>query len=249
MFRFVGEDTKREQAIALYRVPPLPGDKFSYAGVVCGTMVALDFGASTDQKNSELVEVVVNVTLLMEGVTAHDALKGLAFARRFAEAERVQFDCPALLSGGDLESKGRRPLTAEVQEIWELGATVAGALACLEDRDGVSRGIPASIAQRDVAMADVILQLLTYGEIRAVVTDSDFEAPIPVPGTLEADPADFKCFRVPVPDIAGHPSGLTVEHSIEGATPVELIQAPSGAIRLRCRIDDGEGAIVMRLVA
>ncbi|MFZ1153938.1 MAG: hypothetical protein WAN93_03430, partial [Solirubrobacteraceae bacterium] len=209
---FSGEEVV--QPLTLYRVPELPGDSVSYAGAYHGAVLLLN--STTDRPSKEQnvwVDGGIEVTLFMDGEHAIKALRGLGFARAFGEADRVWFECPGLLPEGGIGSEGRTPPNPHADEVWRVATVLAAALAELEKRDGLPRPMPKAMGERQLALADTVLQLLSDGEIRAPF-EGTLDAPLPADTDLQADPQSLLRFTAPLPELCGQPT-LTVEQSIE----------------------------------
>jgi hypothetical protein len=242
---FSGEEVV--QPLTLYRVPELPGDSISYAGAYHGAVLSLD--STTDRPSGEQnvwVEGGIDVTLFMDGEHAINAFRCLGFARAFGQADRVWFECPGLLPEGGIGSEGRTPPNAHAEEVWQVAAVLAAALAELEKRDGLPRPMPTGIKERELALADTVLLLLSDGEIRAPF-EGTLDVPLPADTDLHADPQSLLRFTAPLPELCGHPT-LTVEQSIGGAGAQEVVRAASGAPRLRCQATNGQALFVTRLI-
>ncbi len=235
------------QPLTLYRVPELPGDALSYAGAYHGTVLALNLAGERDADREDVhFDGGIDVTLFMETESAADAVRGLGFARAFGQADRVLFECPGLLPEGGVGSAGRTPPAPGAEKVWQVAAIVAGALAELEKRDGRGRTIPSTTNNRELVLAETVLQLLHDGELRIPCVGT-FEAPLPADTDPQTNPGSLLRFTAPLPDLCGHPT-LTVEQRIEGATAIEVVQADGRAPRLRCQACEGQALLLTRRV-
>lgn len=108
--------------------------------------------------------------------------------------------------------------------------------------------MPSGVSPHDRAIAEIALKLLACGAICGPVS-GEFEVPTPPGTTAEADPDALMRFEAPLPSLAGQRTRLVVEQAIEGAVPVRLVRADTGTVRLLCRAESDDAAIVMRLGA
>lgn len=239
------------RSVLLYRVPPLLGDSISYAGMVNGTVLALDLREDPTAvevgEGEERMVGMLGITLYLEGERAENALRGLAFAGAFEQAERIHFECPGLLPDGGISSDGQAPAEAHARRIWAAAALIASALAGLDRRDGGTRTIPATVTPQDQALTEVVLHLLVNGECRTSAT-REFEAPIPATADSDADPGAWMRFETSLPALCGQETGMRVEQSILNATPLRVVQTKPGAMRLVCRADDDGATILTQLL-
>ena len=86
--------------------------------------------------------------------------------------------CPRAAS----DRRGRTPPNAHAEEVWQVAAVLAAALAELEKRDGQPRPMPTGMEERELALADTVLLLLSHGEVRA-----PFEGTLDVPLPADTD--------------------------------------------------------------
>jgi hypothetical protein len=146
-----------------------------------------------------------------------------------------------------VNSRGCFPASDESNEIWARAVHLSEALRLLEDRDGKARLLPGAMTAQDAVIAELVRNLLTFGEVR-VPAAGEFEVPLP-PGThRDSDPEALTQFEAPLPALCVGATGLIVEQSIEDALPLELVETRPGVFRLRCRAQRDTAAIVMRLV-
>lgn len=242
---FAGEQVI--QPLMLYRVPELPGDAVSYAGTYHGTVLALNLAsyAGSDEVDVQF-DGGIDVSLFMESESATDAVRGLGFARAFGQAEQVLFECPGLLPDGGVGSEERTPPAPAAEQIWEVAAMMAGTLAELEKRDGLTRTMPVTVGRPELVLAETVLQLLHDDELRIPCTGK-FDAPLPADTDPEADPASLIRFTAPLPDLCGAPT-LTVEQRVEGAVATEVVRDDGRAPRLRCEASEERALIITRRV-
>lgn len=239
------------QSLALHMVPPLAGDSISYAGMVGGTMLALNLREDPQAlelgDGEERIVGFVAITLFLEGQSAEAALRGLAFAGAFEQANGVHFDCRGLLPDGGIASDGPAPAQADARSIWRAAARIASALAGLNRRDGGARRMPATVTPQDGALTELVLHLLVNGEYRAAAS-GEFEAPIPSTADPDGDPAEWTRFETTLPDLCRQPTGMRIEQAIIDAVPARIRRTGPGAMRLVCRAAEGGAAIRTRLL-
>lgn len=231
------------QDVTLYRIPELPGDRASYGGSIGGTILMLDLRPVHD---SDDVEFTFSARALFDDESPEQALRGLAFARAFAEADTAHFVCDELLPRNGLTTQKHGAVEQQMIEALQANAIVAMGLKELELRDPRGRTMPTSITPRDVMVALTVLELYRHGEAREEVDEPEFEAPLPPEAKLEDELAKWISFEWELPDIGGQPTRLAVTHAIEGATALRLAPGPGGDLVLVCR-NDGNASMVMRL--
>jgi hypothetical protein len=248
-----GRHAKQAEVIPLYRVPANPGASESWAGGVGGCIVAFDLRpyGGPDLEGAEdgdvAVELIMSVSISIDGERPAQAIAGLGFARALGAADGVLLDCPGLLPADGIDVGGLPAPNEGATEVWEAGVDIATALGLLNRRDGVDRRIPSGLTERDRAIARQVQALLMGDGVRARM-GGEFEVGLP-PGT---DPAGDRSSLLrtvrPMPDLSGQPTNLDVEQIVVGAEALEAVEREGKPPALRCRPIDGEAEIVMRAV-
>lgn len=240
------------EVIAMYRVPEEPGADIAYAGAVGGAILAIDVFPAEQGRgkgDDKWVECTLTVTLAVHGETARDALRGLGFAQAFGAAEDLHFSCPGLLPDEGYDIHGQLPLGEEEAATWEVAAKIALALDGLQLRDGLARHMPEAVDARDVARAELILHLLQDDEVAVEVgADTEFPAPLPPEAKSDDDPSDWLTCTAELPPFLGQPTALTVNQTVENATPLRIEATPRGSLALICKAGTAGASIVMRTV-
>lgn len=191
----------------------------------------------------------LGVVLYSAGEVAQDALLGLAFAQAMKQASQVIVQCPGLLpSEGLAITTGESTPDAGAQEIWEISARLALAMASLTDRDGVVRVMPETTSHADVELANIVLRLLTEGQV-VVQATGIFEAPLPSVAATSDVPTDWLVWAGVLPSLCGVPTNLTVQQTLEGAKPLAIIEPAPGVRRLRCEADQAGARMILELVS
>jgi hypothetical protein len=239
------------ELVEIYQVPPLPGARLAYAGAVGGAVVAIDVRDAEPPETAGKTEVVgwvealFSVTLAVQDESVGDAMRGLGFARAFGVADRMHFHCPGLLPPAGYDVDGQVPMEREAAEIWEVAATIAAALDGLQRRDGHTRRMPVAVRPGDFVRAQQALKLLREGEIR-VDAGERFQVALPPTARLADDLDRWQRIVAELPPIAGQPTGLQVEQTVEGAEPFRITNTEHGTLALAYRSTRGGAQIVRR---
>jgi hypothetical protein len=239
----------RPQPFTLYRVPALPADTLAYAGALGGVVLSFDLRLGGDRKDigpeAFDVEMTIGLTLHLQDEVAGNALRGLGYAHAFGVAEHVHMTCAGLLPPDGIEWDGGTPADDHAEEIWTVAATLATALAGLNDRDGGQRRMPSSVTDRDMACAELVLALLSDGEVH-VPARGEFEVPLPREAAASSnDPPLLMTVTTMLPPLAGEPSRAEVVQEVRGANALRLVDRPNGKSALVCR-SRGDASIVYR---
>jgi hypothetical protein len=239
----LGETTALEE-VQLHRIPELPGVRVSWGGSVCGAILLIDLRPVGEGDDVEIVCSVVNG---FAGETPERALHGVGFLRAFAAAGSTHLKCDGLLNPGGVDIESVGDPESESQQGLIATAFVAAALAQLELRDPRGRKMPVALSWHDVETAMLVLELFQTGESRDAITETDneFEVPVPIDAQPTDDPQRWMQFATALPSIVGHPT-LSIEVSVEGASPLRIGDADDGQRVLVCR-NDGGAVVVMRL--
>lgn len=242
-----------DERIAMYRVPPLPGANLAYAGAVGAAVLAIDVHEPerppTDgaARGGRWVECSFAITLAVQDEPVGDVLRGLGFARAFGDSDRLHFDCPGLLPAAGYDVDGQVPMEPQAEEVWEVAATVAAALEALQQHDGRRRRMPEAVRPGDLARAWTVLHVLQDGEMR-VDASGEFLVALPRIATLDDDPVSWLRIRAELPPIAGQPTGLQVEQTVEGAVPIGITRTEHGTLALAYRAGKNGARIVMHAI-
>jgi hypothetical protein len=249
--RFTADGSHFMRTIALYQVPPLPGDEVSYAGVVNGTMLALNLRTRPSTLKLDVGEEQmigqISIASYSASLPSEDALAGLAFVAALTRADVVRFDCPKLFPS-DGVAVDTRPLAGPTQmDVVARGIRIAAALVELSRRDGVDRKMPEAVGPRDFAVAEFVLGLLLNDGCRTRFT-GDFEVPLPPSAKPDDRPEDWMRFTTLLSGIADQPTNLTVQHSILNAVPLRIISASGTHVKLACPAAPTGAAMIARVV-
>lgn len=238
------------ETMLMHRVPAEPAATIAYAGAVGGAVLAIDVCPSADSRaegDGHWVECTFSITLAIHGEPVRDALRGLGFARAFGSADHLHFACPDLLPADGYDVHGRFPLGSQEAEIWEVAAKIALALEGLQGRDGVERWMPEEVDERELARAEVVLHLLRDEAITMpTAAASEFRVPLPPEAKLDDPPARWVSFTAELPPLAGQPTRLRAQQTVEAARPLRIEHTERGPLALVCQAHAAGSPIVVR---
>ncbi|MDQ2630673.1 MAG: hypothetical protein M3Y75_06835 [Actinomycetota bacterium] len=243
----IGGQATRE-TIPLYAIPPIEPAALAFGGHYLGTVITLDFESVDDaevEPDEIALEMVCGLSLVAGGLRASDALEGLAFAQAFEKAERIYFQCPQILPPEGIAFSGREAPSAG-QEMWNVAAVVAAALAGLEARDGVERTMPEAVEIRDRYAAQMTFQVLQEGKLEIGIED-EFDLPLnlDIEGKKLEDLLDL---QVELPPILGQPTGVMVRRQLLDLEPLKIVNPESGPPLLKLKPAAGGGKVLITLI-
>jgi hypothetical protein len=236
-----GQD--RAVSIPLYRMPGEREGKVGWGGSYGGALLMLDF-ESVEEDGAD-VEVVIGLTLGVDGLPGQEAIRGLGFAQSFERAEQVRLTCPELLPVDGLEFAGEDGDSTN-QDIRQNAATLAGALTMLEQRDGISRLMPKALSERDYFSAQLVIQVLSNG-----VVDIPVKEQFVLPLRPEAEDVEslegYRDLEIELPPVAGATTGVLVRRHLLNIEIVKIVEGENGKRGLLLRPSNGDGQISMTL--
>ena len=246
-----GQDGPTPKAeIALYRVPSDPGFSVSYGGTFHGALVFLDVDPDAPRPDGEpgrWSDTSIAVAIDADGVPATELVTGMGFVLSFAHSERLLLTCEGLLPADgmqiDITDHGIDDKTAD---ILQHAITVTAVLAQLTRLDGRARSLPPAGSEAELQTAQLIAELLRYGEIRQPLT-RPYRYSIP-DDEARRDPGELmQGVRRALAPLAGQPT-VVAELRIEGTADGKLLDA-DGEIHLEATpARGGHAEIVMVLV-
>ncbi len=204
--------------IPLYRIPSEPGSSTSYGGSFRGALIFLDVdpeASRPDGQEGKWTETAISVGLDVDGVPATELVTGLGFALSFGRASRLHLVCDGLLPREgmhlDITDHG---VDAEMAKVLKQAVIVTTALAQLTRLDGRVRTLTSSGSEHDVAVAELILELLQEGEIRQPLSGA-YRYSIPDQAGSEGPAELMRGVRRPLAMLASQPT-VVAELRIEG---------------------------------
>jgi hypothetical protein len=222
--------------LALYRIPSEPGYSISYGGSFHGALLFLDINpeaARPDGQPGNWSDTSIAVGIDAGGVPATELVTGLGFALTFGRTTRLHLDCQGLLPDDgmalDITDQG---VDDETREILEHAVIVTTALAELTALDARPRYLTPSGTQRDVAVAELVHELLQHGEVRQPLT-APYRYSVPD-------------VRRPLGQLGGQPT-VVAELRIEGQAEGRLIRV-DGRTVIEAVPLDGDAEIALALV-
>jgi hypothetical protein len=234
-------------AIALYRIPSEPGSSTSYGGTFRGALVFIDINPDAERPDGEAgkwADTSIAVGIDADGVPATELVTGLGFALAFGRADRLHLSCDGVLPTDgmhlDITDHG---LDGETAKILEHAVIVTTTLAQLTSLDGRPRSTG---SEHDVAIAELVLDLLHHHEIRDPLT-APYRYSIP-DDVLGDDPAKLmRGVRLPLGTLAGQPT-VIAELRIDGDADGRLIEMDGKTIFVATPREGARAEIVMALV-
>lgn len=237
-------------AIALYRIPSEPKSSISYGGTFHGALVFIDIDPDAGRPDGEpgkWADTSIAVGIDADGVPATELVTGLGFALAFGRADRVHLACDGVLPAGgmhlDITDHG---LDDETAKTLEHAVIVTTTLAQLSSFDGRPRSLMPAGSEHDVAVAELMLDLLRHHEIRQPLTAPYcYSIPDDVHGE---DPARImRGVRRPLGTLAGQPT-VVAELRIDGEADGRLIDMDGKLILEATPRGGSQAEVVMRLV-
>jgi len=237
-------------AIALHRIPSEPGSSTSYGGAFHGALVFIDINPDAERPDGEAgkwADTSVAVWIDADGVPATELVTGLGFALAFGRADRLHLSCDGALPADGLHLDiADHGLDGETAKILEHAVIVTTALAQLTWLDGRPRSLTPTGAEHDIAIAELVLELLHHHEIRNPLT-----APYrySIPDDVFGDDAAklMRGVRRPAGTLAGQPT-VIVELRIDGDADGRLIEMDGKTLLEATPREGARAEIVMELV-
>jgi hypothetical protein len=236
------------EEIPVYRIPAREPHHFAYGGSFKGAVITLDFKRLADADTTpdrEDLEMNFGLTLGVDGERACDAVSALGFARAFGQADQITVRCPRLLPPEGL-SFDYGEGDARNQDVWEVAAAIAAALAALESRDGTKRLLPQEAKPADLYAARLVCQVLDAGGVESPVAE---ESVLPLYGENVdgKKPADLLDSEFELPPIADQATAVFAYRRLIDLAPLEILDAQDGPPRLRVRPLSGDARVVIAL--
>ena len=235
--------------LPLYRIPSDPEFSVSYGGAFHGAIVFLDIdpdAARPDGQSGQWTDTSIGVYLDISGVPATELITGLGLVQAFGRATRLDLECEGLLPDDKMDFDASDRGTDQQTEAMLKDITfIAAALAQLTVLDGRPRYLSSLVTAYDAAIAETVLELLLYGEIRQQLP-AGYQYSIPEDVETDDPKELMRGVRRALGELSGEPT-VVVELRIEGAAEATLLNL-DGKSTLEVTPRDGGAEVVMSLV-